>query len=488
MLLAFAALWNGRWRPDGDGAVDLVIGRRIARGLGFTHPDGWEEPLMPALSYVAAAGFRLFGEDSVMLPLLAVAACWLGSLVCVFLWLRRVAGRPTAVLLTAVLGVSEAWLSFGIAVRSDLPFAAGTAATLLGLEWATAASPHRRRRLAGAAALLAGLALMALTRSVFVLVVGSLGIGLFAAALRSQRWWWAAALAAVGPVAAAVALWRSPAVGADAGILLRRLGFGPGGPGIEPVLENVTRLFSESLAEAVFALDLGPLCTVLLSGMLLVGFGLAVRGPGGSFASRCFWAVLLASLGFTWVVFLSHDRYMLPVLPLLLLGGWKLLRWVEGRALHLARGVSGRGLPAASGLAAPAVVLVAVLMNIIDAASMYQEQRSTEPLTRIDDGQMHSLARDAARMRRELPTQVVLVANKNPAELAYWADRRVLAASSFDAPLTPVPDVVHAYGELGASLRSALRSDGFRETDAVPGWEGPPTLRPWTRGRPRGGG
>lgn len=460
----FLAFFTGRWRPEPDGAVALTVGRSIARGEGFTHPDGLEAPLSSGLPWVAAWGFGLLGEDSVLLPLLAIAACWALGLGLWFVLVRRVAGRPTAVVMTALLGLSESWMSFALAVRADLPFAAGVVAVLLGWELLrppTAPLAMRARDTQtppartgpGLLCLGAGLGLCALSRSVWVVVAAALGACLLLETARRRRWKTLAGLALAAPVAGAIAWLGSGAVRDDAAVLLGRLARDPGKELSEAFTSRLADLVAESLPEGVFALDVGPIATTTTSALLVCGLALAATRP-----LRPLWLVLPAVFSAQWLAYGVHDRYALPLVPLLLLAWWTLAVRIESAGF-------ARNTPVLSPLLRWAVVpaLVTVVgMNLVDLADRFKEQRSADPVAAMEKGELRPIAEAAAWLRERTSARTaVLAGNDHATTLAFLADRRVLSGRELEKNPGDLPATMLALEPLDARARRAAEATGW---------------------------
>ncbi len=420
----FLLFCNGRWRPEPDGAVALTVGRSLSRGAGFFHPDGLDAPLSAGLPRVAAWGFRLFGDDSVLLPLAAVAVCWAAGLGLCFVLVRRAAGRPTAVVVTALLGLSEAWVSYGIAARTDLPFATGVLAVLLG--WDLVAPPANRasRRGLGLGLCAAGLGMCFLSRSVWVVVAAALLLAGAVRLMRSGRWRSLLALGLAAPLGGGAALLVSPALRDDAAMLAHRFGRDAGGELEDALFDRLPLLFTESLPEAVFALDVGPLATAALSVALLAGLLLAASRP-----ARPLWLILPALLAVQWMSLAVHDRYVLPLLPLLLLAWWTLAVRLEVVGFRTRVPV----LSAALRWVVPAALVAAVGMNAAALVEVLHEQRSPEPLVVFADGKLQPVAEAAAWLRVHAPPDaLVLASNRHATTLAFLADRRVLSGRELE--------------------------------------------------------
>ncbi|BAM02423.1 hypothetical protein [Phycisphaera mikurensis] len=452
LALWFLAFSNGRWRPESDGAVALSVGRSIARGTGFTHPDGLDAPLSIGLPWIAAAGFRLLGPDSVLVPVLFVGACWAAGLAVCFLWIRRVAGRPVAVVVTGLLGVSEAWLSYGLAARADLPFAAGVLAVLLGWAWREASGGRPRRPVAGWLLVGGGLLGCAAFRSVWVVVAAAVALALAVELARARARGRLAALLLGAPAAAGLAWLASAAVRDDAGVLLGRLRGDPGRWLHRSLTRRLPELVTESLPEAVFALDVGPAATAAACVLLAAGLALAASRP-----LRPLWLILPALLVLQWSAYGVHDRYVLPILPLLLLGWWTLAARVDA-AVHAA---PPRAWKRPLRLAVPAALAAAIGMNAVALVEVLHEQRSPEPLRVYADGGVAPVAEAAAWLRANTPPAAVLLADNSTATtLAFLADRRAMSGRELEKAGVP-PAAVLALEPLDDRARRAAAAAGL---------------------------
>lgn len=136
------------------------IGRAMAQTGDWVTPRLWGEPWFekPALLYwMTGAAFRLgLGPD--LAPRLPVAMASVAFLAFYWWILRREFGCRAAVMATAILGTSVAWLGFSQTGVPDLPLTATfSAAMLLVLPWIA----KRETRYLPAAAALLGLATLA---------------------------------------------------------------------------------------------------------------------------------------------------------------------------------------------------------------------------------------------------------------------------------------------------------------------------------------
>lgn len=153
-----------------------AIGREMARSGDWVTPRLWGEAWFekpPLLYWMTAAGFRAGLSDDLAprLPVALLSAAFL-----LFYWrvLRREFGSEAALLATAILGTSAAWLAFSRIGVTDLPLAATySAAMLLCLPWIK----HGDRRWLAVAAALLALAVLAKGLVPLVLALPALWAG-----------------------------------------------------------------------------------------------------------------------------------------------------------------------------------------------------------------------------------------------------------------------------------------------------------------------
>ena len=158
LLFFFGLTRTGLIGPDEPRYAS--IGREMARSGDWVTPHLWGQPWFekpPLLYWMVASASRLgLGDD--LAPRLPVALLSVAFLLAYFGLLRAEFGTRPALLATAILGTSGAWVGFSQVGVTDLPLAATfSAAMLLGLRWLTTGD---RRWLVGAGFLM-GLAVLA---------------------------------------------------------------------------------------------------------------------------------------------------------------------------------------------------------------------------------------------------------------------------------------------------------------------------------------
>ena len=485
--LIYAGAWTGDWRITADGALHA----EAARVGGASDPAAatvLEDPaalrrIRPGLAWVwSVVGPPTLGVDDAGTPRLAAAAgvgvmlalAGLGLTLSYRLVLehQRTRGRPGRGVAAAVLlglGVNQLWLDNALSVLTELPFAVGLLLFAWGqLRWEESGRAlwghdhpmQSRERVLAAAMLLGGAAVMFWFRSVAVVVVGAWVVS--EATGWASRWrqrrsdgrvtkntpegrardrsgpmsrgrsrgagWWKVA----GWGVAGLALWwgvTRPAVQADAWLLWSAVAdLDPGRWG-----HNAWRLIDETLPEAVFGQDVSPYASWAASGAVLAA------AVGLSWERR-FWGVLLAVMVLQWLVFLNDARYVLPVLPLMVLGlvrlGQRAVAW-HGTGGQRPGQPSGAGTSRRMGwrppggwrLAGVRAVGVAWLgANLVGVAQLLAEQRAAVPLEAYRGGTYRPVAEAAIWLQQATPPDTVVELERRVRlELAYLARRRVVS-------------------------------------------------------------
>ncbi len=145
LAVVYLAGYTGRWLVNPDSALYVSLGRNVAEGLGYTYqgrPHTWAEPGLP---YLIAGTFEVVGVDDMRLATLAMLLCAAGSLALTYALFTLHAGRPVAVLIVALVGLSENFHRYGYLVLTDMPFLLGAAAFLVGYENVLFVRPEQRR-------------------------------------------------------------------------------------------------------------------------------------------------------------------------------------------------------------------------------------------------------------------------------------------------------------------------------------------------------
>ena len=398
-MLLYLAGFNGQWRLDADSALYLTIGRNLAEGQGYSYHGQPHSLAYPGVPWVFAGLFKTFGTDSLVPANVFMLLCGLATLALIYRLFLLHAGRATAVLMTAAVGLSRTFYRYSFELLSDMPFLMGVMAFLVGYEAifyrrydadvraggdASADDPHRRGRPRwyDAVLLVAGLAVAMVTRpTMWALLVAVLAAGVLSLFTRPLRRGWV--IAGVGAVAVAV----------TAGVLFyaldpRRAGRDDGGAGdyervfvdalatrpravIDKMLRvNLPEVLHPGAAEAVFGVDWGyldlqrrwlPLGVVPSLLSIAVGVALLRR--------RLLWGTFVAVSVAMMLFTLAEVRYFLQLLPLLIFGWWLAIVWLDGRLVG-SRRVWVRLVPVA-------LFLTMVGVNVGRAVYLAVEQRSS---------------------------------------------------------------------------------------------------------------
>ncbi|MEM1027310.1 MAG: hypothetical protein AAGJ38_04440 [Planctomycetota bacterium] len=383
--VVYACGMNGRWRITSDSAWYVMLARdgggpgeamRSAVGVGATPPG---------LSWLIAAtgGEAGWGTALVML---AIAA---GVLVITYRMFVEHADRPTAVLMTTVLGLSGLFMEMTYGLLTELPFMLG----LVLLLWGHERRMNRRGPLGLALGMmLLGVAWMAMFRSVVAVVIGAYVLAevIHVIGRRDQR---RPGLALIGLAgASAVVLWSvSTAIRDDVVIFFNVLTIKPP----EAWMLSVRMLATEALPEAIFGQDVPPSLAWPASALIVLAGLLLVR-------TRLLWGVLFGVFVLQWVVFLSDPRYVLPILPLAFFGLWRcgvgvLSKWPEPW-----RGI-GFGLG----------VLAMFGANVVAVVNVVGEQRSGDFYADYRSSKFAGLVALAEVIREQTPHDAVLVVVPN---------------------------------------------------------------------------
>ncbi|HEY1685502.1 MAG TPA: glycosyltransferase family 39 protein, partial [Tepidisphaeraceae bacterium] len=168
-LLAF----TGKWQPESDSALYLSLGKSLATGNGYTELGQPNHLVYPGLPWMIAGTFKIFGVDHLLpihIVLLFFAAV---SLIMIYAMIQRRVDRPTAVIVTTIVALSDTFFRYSMKILTDMPFMAGVMAVLLGCEligWYRRADTdplvRRENPIAGWILIIAGLALATIMRPV----------------------------------------------------------------------------------------------------------------------------------------------------------------------------------------------------------------------------------------------------------------------------------------------------------------------------------
>lgn len=337
IVLLYVLGYNQAWRIQTDSAMYLEVGRNIAQGNGFTLEGQPNRLGYPGLPYLLSTLYHWAPNHTIPVANAVILAISLASLAATYRLLRRVAGRSRAVTITLLFANTVVFMKASFLIMTDMPFFLGVQAMLLGCEctgW-LAAKPITEQtvprtpadRWAGWLLLIPGLILAGLMRPMVLPFVGAMVVAAGISAWQTRRWR-AAGLGMLVLVAAAVAVYMLDPrrVGGRLDMYEQQ---------VFHQLANLPQWWRILLANlAEFCHDTVP----------SIFFGYSFTWPGDVMATlvlvclcgwlfrvRPVWALWTLAVMLTMLAVVVSGRYLLPVMPLLLLAWWHLARWIGVR-------------------------------------------------------------------------------------------------------------------------------------------------------------
>ena len=347
LVLIYLAGFNGQWRLEPDSALYLTIGRNLAEGRGYTYHGMANRLAFPGPPLLFAGTFKLSGGSSLLLPLVVMLLMGAVALALTYRLFLLHAGRPTAVLVTFGLGISRLFYRYCFELLSDMPFLLGVMAFLAGFEavfyarergWASGprgtvsepASPPAPRWFDWAL-LIGGLALAVIMRPAMWALLVAIVCAVAWSVVRGKVRWPVVLVMILAVAAAGFAFWRldprhhgAAHTMGDYEEALFEVKFQHMSALIhQSLFEYLPRLFEASLSQALFGCRLGAgLNTLAGIAILVMGLSLGWRRP--------LWALwIVMTVVMVLIVVKPLDRYFLEVLPLLVYGWWRGIRWIN---------------------------------------------------------------------------------------------------------------------------------------------------------------
>ncbi|HEX7010663.1 MAG TPA: glycosyltransferase family 39 protein [Phycisphaeraceae bacterium] len=419
VLLLYLLGFNGQWRIGPDSAEHVVVAQHLAAGQGYTHPTGHQRFINPGLSYLTAATFRWFGPDQFLPIHILMLLMGLGALGLTYTLIRLRFDRPTAVAVTCMLAIAEKFYRYAFQVLTDMPFLIGALLFLVGHE--LIARRGRGAVASGLALMAAGTAVMALFRSVVLTFLAAVVLALAASIVRGPRRLRSAGVAMVVLLALLAVRAADPRLSAfhqtvddEARVLRVVSDLGRFAATLaHAAYRTGPKLLTETLAEAVFGLDLSPVLSLPLA-LVLIGVGLALVRV------RLLWGCIAGVFLMQWLMFIATDRYVLVLLPLLALGWWRAMGWADTR------------LP---GRWAPCVVIAMLVLwitpNLIRVGAFIREQRQVPFLASYEEGKYVALEALAQQILQHAGPNDYVIAADAP-QLVYFTGLRVLGPDSLN--------------------------------------------------------
>jgi hypothetical protein len=465
MLAVYLLSFNGRWRIEPDSALYLTIARNLAQGQGYSYHGQLNRLAYPGLPVLLAGTFWIFGIGAmwpahVLMLLFGAAVVWL-----TFRLIHIHAGRPTAVLVTCLVGFSYSCVRYSLELRNDMPFLTGAMAALCGFEGIFCRSrleprhefetAKAKRRLKVDWLLLTGGLILAAAMRPTALAFLPIVMGGIVLRLRNSR-----------PRSLVLTVLGC------AGLLLLVFALDPRRAGGSLVLDSyeqdlyvrmtnhlgellrtvATRNLPQivrSAPAAMFGHELGPGLNVLAT-IALLGSGLYLARRRGIWGA---WVLATVAM---MLVSLPRDRYFLAVLPLLAYGWWLLCTAVSRRLPRPQRQWALAGL-----------LLLWTGPNLGKIVGLIIEQRRSPFLAHYHQGHYLPIVQAAKELEKQVgPNDVVLCPAGMGRILSYLSDRRVMEVWQWQAEQdagTSLPAFVLEPAEKeGDELPEFLRSHSLR--------------------------
>jgi hypothetical protein len=421
VTLLYAASFTGRWRVAPDTALYMELGRNLSEGKGFTYHGvhhNWYEPGLP---YTIAASFHWFGEGNYVPLTLFMLACGVVSLWLTYHLFRLHAGRPTAVLMTLLLAITETFYRYCFQIVTDPPFLVGILSFLVGYE--ALARPDEPEGRAGSrrgpwwgwVAIAVGTLVMVAYRPTIITFLGALGVATLYQLVRGPRRT-RHVLIMVLTLACVFAFRKADPRRSTPGEAAYREGM------LKTLLTEkrsfalhrmftvfIPEMASEVTPEAVFGIELGTGVDEITS-VAVVALGLALV------TRRVLWGAWVAATVAQMAFWLPRERYYLPILPLLLYAVWLAALWLQAHW----RGAAGR-------VAFAGVLLLITVPNILQDGNFVWEQHLRGiSSTDLRDPGGRALVEMGELISKNVGENDIVIAEA-ARELTYFSRRKVIA-------------------------------------------------------------
>lgn len=331
IFVLYLLSFNGLWRIGSDSGLYLSVAQNIAGGQGYSYHGEAHRLAYPGLPYLLAGLMRISPKHYIALADGAMLGMGLLSLTLCYHLFRHVVRRPAAVIATAMVAGNFLFYKHAFELLTDIPFILGTLMVLLGGTLSgllscpnldgQATSIAKLGRRAGWFFLPAGLALCALMRPTVYPLIACLVLSMAAGAIRKPK----ARLAYMIGAAVVVGLMvisqladprreekNSPDIYEQAITIQLKAVFG--NPSV--ALNHARQLISPELPTAFFGLSFSVWGDWLASAAILGSAVWVLR----RWPMAMLW--IAATLGMQLIVE-PVPRYMMPILPLLILAWWE---------------------------------------------------------------------------------------------------------------------------------------------------------------------
>ncbi len=387
--------FNGQWRMGPDSGLYLNLARSLATGQGYTLHGLRHETVYPGLPLALAGLMRISAGHLIFAADLMILACAGASLALIYRLILLAYDRPTAVAIVLGIAINHEFFRYSFEILTDMPFLTGVLALLAGHEgiFGSRAASTGSGRAAGRtrwwdwALLVAGLAIAVSTRPTMIGLLTAWIVALIFGVISGRKRPAAAVSLLLCLAAAVVFLLLDP----------RRIpGHGLAGSYEQYAFHQLTQRLAPRTARssasnlhdllvitvprAVFGMDLAlDAVNVFFACVVLVAAVALIR-------KRLFWGLWIIMTLLTLVLLLSDYRYILQILPLLVVGWWNLLRSINLR------------LPRRLGNTAFTFLLtLGTLLNSVQVVKFIVHQRRPSFPGRLPEGPISTLRPNGRR-------------------------------------------------------------------------------------------
>jgi hypothetical protein len=416
--------FNGQWQIEPDSALYLVLARNIVQGHGYTYHGQPHALAYPGLPYALAGIARVFGDYHIIADNAFILLCGALALALTYRLVLLAFDRPTAVIVTLGVGLSHEFFRYCYEIMTDVPALVGVMAFLAGHQaifGRKIGGPiNRPARWWDWMLLIGGLGIAISMRPTSIGLLIAWVIALTWSSFRRQISW-RRSLSAIGLVAAMllIFLWLDPRkVSGDASLQSyeRYAAYGLThnfDARLMLVLANLKDLFGLTAARAVFGMPLGAWWINAIVGTVVIVIGIAL------IRRQVLWGLWIMINIAMLVFFVSHDRYIVQILPLLVLAWWLTIRSISRR------------LPKRKGNLVFAVFLLfGALPNAVQSAGVILHQHYTPFLAYYKEGRFPPYLSAAKAIRTTTTRQDTIVSQDKFARiLTFWSGRNVTEPS-----------------------------------------------------------
>lgn len=423
----YIAGFNGKWLAEPDSALYLTLGRNLSLGRGYTYHGVPHELAYPGLPVALAGVFRCFGKHAIAAADGLMILCGLAAIACTYRLILLAYDRATGVVVAMGLGISHEFYRYCYEIMTDVPFCMGVFAFLAGYQGVCHAKPSGKGAGWWDWALLGGglVVLMSTRPTMWGLVAAWMAAMVWTVVRGGAGRKPACIMLGVALVAgAAFFALEEPSSGGHIGDYERHAVGMVTNPVEEHLgreaLSNVKDLIGQTAARSIFGMPLGRwwLNAIFAGIPLVVGLALIRK--------ELLWGLWVAMTLAMMIVLMSHDRYLLQIMPLLLLAWWKVIYWVNQRVVGLAGEVIFVIL-----------LLLGTALNIGKIGEAIRDQHRRPFMAHYKDGELIGYEAMARQISANAEMQEVVISPPKLSRiLTFWSDRRVVEEGEADG-LTP---------------------------------------------------